>query len=71
MIRRCSPCGLSWPDDPRYADCPQCEQETQRMSGGKPMSPEEAEHLRKYAAFDRHYARHCAELGIPVEGPLY
>ncbi len=71
LARRCSGCNLNWPHTAEYVVCPQCQDKTDAMRDVPPMPADEAAHLAKHAKFDRYYAAHCQELGIPVEGPLY
>lgn len=59
--RRCSPCGVSWPDHNDYATCPTCLEPTDLMSNLQPLGEAEAKSLKSRAEFDRFYVKWDAE----------
>lgn len=61
----------SWPDQILYQRCPICGEETQRFSNGRPLPDDEAELKLSHIEFEKHYERHCALRGQPLDGPLY
>lgn len=63
-------CAVSWPDDKKYAKCPQCDGPTNRFTNLEPMPEDEAESLVSHLKFERFYEAHCTARGVPVEGPL-
>lgn len=68
--RRCD-CGCqTWPDDKAYETCPICEQKTSKFSNLQPLGRAEALSIVRHMEFERYYAKHCAALGQPLEGPL-
>lgn len=54
--RRCSTCGVSWPNSSRYSDCPQCLVETDVFPFAACLPVKEAKELADNATFDRFYA---------------
>ena len=49
--RRCSPCGLNWPDDyTNYKTCLECGEKTDGVGNAEPMSDSEVNH-RKFEMF--------------------
>ena len=56
--RRCSRCGIDWPDDmTTYGQCPGCERTTVRMLDAQPPVDAEALSRRKRLAFEAFYRR--------------
>jgi hypothetical protein len=68
--RRCSVCGENWPDEALYGRCPECREPTSRFGNTDSMSSEEGASRIAHIEFEKHYERHCAQRGVPVEGDL-
>lgn len=68
--RRCELGCESWPDSLEFNTCLRCGGPTKRYSNLQPMSLEEGRSALAHAKFTAYYEKHCAELGIPVSGPL-
>ena len=68
--RRCDLGCESWPDNEAFKKCLRCGGETTRFSNLQPLTLEEATKLLREAQFNAYYSKRCAELKIPVAGPL-
>lgn len=69
--RRCAMGCESWPDEPIFGTCSVCGEQTQRVRNINPtVSREYARSMKLHELFEKFYARRCARLGIPAEGPL-
>jgi hypothetical protein len=66
MGRRCDTGCASWPDDPRYRQCPICGEFTTRYSNLQPLDDDEATQRE----FEAYYESYCARRSQPVSGPL-
>jgi hypothetical protein len=70
--RRCSNCGLNWPDVWKdYRKCPKCEGDLD-PSGSDPMEDDEARSLKNHLEFERYWEkweleRFAAQAQILVE----
>lgn len=60
-IRRCTTCGVDWPNANRYGTCPECEGRTDPMSNGNPLDEETARSRALHAEFERYYAKREAD----------
>lgn len=56
MAKRCSTCGLDFPNLSAFTTCPKCEGKLDRITNGKPMTQLEANHLIAEFKFERFYA---------------
>lgn len=57
---RCSICGVNWPPQERYSECPECHEATSSMIHAHPIDKGEAEDRWKHAQ----YVAACERRGI-------
>lgn len=59
--RRCSTCGVDWPNSNVYGTCPGCEGRTDPISNADPIDIADAKSRAAHAAFERYFAEWDAE----------
>jgi hypothetical protein len=52
ISRRCSICAANWPDEKDYQPCPECGEQTDRISEIIPMDADEARSRKRLAEFE-------------------
>lgn len=55
--RRCSKCGIAWPNNWRYEKCPQCREQTSYFADEDSIPEDEADRLARRAEFERYYEK--------------
>lgn len=68
--RRCALGCYTWPDKAMYLNCAVCGEPTERFKKRSPVDEEAAQRYFLELQFEKYYFKHCAQLGIPVDGPL-
>lgn len=68
--RRCDLGCETWPDDDTYERCAVCGQLTERASGLRPLSDDDAAELKRGLDFEAFYEAWCIERGQTVDGPI-
>lgn len=58
---RCSTCGIDWPNEVDYLDCPSCGEPTDRCSVDFPVDPAEARSLKLTYEFEKFYEQWDSE----------
>lgn len=53
--KRCSRCGIDWPPGHKFAVCPVCEERTDGITGGSPLTLAEADRRVREIQFEKFY----------------